>query len=62
MTDWDQGEWGWSIKPADPKDVEREDPVQDGRMVTRWNIPVVRFMWQAFPTTLAHHDVFLSLN
>ena len=58
---WEQGPWGWSIQPQDPKERDREDPVRH-RITIRWDVPVMRFMWQAFPETLAHHDVFLSLN
>ena len=60
---WEQGPWRWSIKPENAEDRTREDPVlRGGEVVRRWDIPVMKFLWQAFPDTLAHHDVFLSLN
>ena len=63
MSEWDRGEWDWSIVPETAHEREREDPVKrGGSVVTRWSVPVMRFDWQAFPETLAHHDVFMSLN
>ena len=60
---WEQGPWRWSIQPGTREEIKREDPVQrGGEVVRRWDVPVMRFLWQAFPETLAHHDVFLSLN
>ena len=60
---WEQGPWGWSIQPGSAEECIREDPVQQGgSVVGRWSVPVMRFMWQAFPETLAHQDIFLSLN
>ena len=62
MNKWDHGEWGWSIAPKGEA-LTREDPVaRGGSVVCRWDVPVMRFEWQAFPETLAHHDVFMSLN
>ena len=59
---WEQGPWKWSIQPGTREEVEREDPVKYGQVITRWDVPVLRFMWITFPETLAHHDVFMSLN
>ena len=62
MSNWDHGSWGWSIQPS-AKDCAREDPVTHAEgVICRWEIPVLRFMWQTFPETLAHHEIFLSLN
>ena len=59
---WEQGPWRWGIQPGTREEIEREDPVKCGRVITRWDVPVLRFTWLTFPETLAHHDVFLSLN
>ena len=59
---WEQGEWGWSIRPEGEGLTRVDDVSRGGRVVTRWDVPVMKFQWQAFPETLAHHDVFLSLN
>ena len=63
MSNWEQGKWERSIQPVDVGELARIDPVpKEGSVVCRWNVPVMLFKWEAFPETLAHREIFMSLN